>query len=65
MQLCVPIDGYLADVAALLAVHAEDAGAEVPDARHRLLPLEVDHPEDGVVRAAHHEVVPPEILQPQ
>ena len=60
--MSVPIDRNLGDVSSLLTVHAEDAAAEVPDAGHRLLLLEVDDPEDAVVGAAGHEVVAAEVL---
>ena len=46
----------------LLTVHTQYAAPEVLDAGHRLLLLEVHHPEDAVVGAAGHEVVPAEVL---
>ena len=60
--MSVPIDRNLGDVSSLLTVHAEDAAAEVPDAGHRLLLLEVHDPEDAVIGAAGHEVVAAEVL---
>ena len=60
--MSVPIDRNLGDVSSLLTVHAEDAAAEVPDAGHRFLLLEVHDPEDAVVSAAGHEVVAAEVL---
>ena len=62
IELSVPVDSNLRDVSSLLTVHAEDAAAEVPDAGHRLLLLEVHDPEDAVVGAAGHEVVAAEVL---
>ena len=40
----------------------ENARAQVLDARHSFLLLEVDHPEYTVVCAAAHQVVSPEVL---
>ena len=62
VKLSVPVDSNLRDVSSLLTVHTEYPAPEVLDARHRLLLLHVDHPEDAVVRPAGHEVVPAEVL---
>ena len=62
VKLSVPVDSNLRDVSSLLTVHTENPATEVLDTRHSLLLLHVDHPEDAVVGAPGHEVVPPEVL---
>ena len=49
-------------MSSLLTVHTEYPAPEVLDGGHSLLLLHVDDPEDAVVSAASHEVVPAEVL---
>ena len=49
-------------MASLLAVHTQYPAPEVLDAGHRLLLLDVHHPEDAVVRSTGHEMVSAQVL---